>query len=63
MSSLTTTIRTATQLARLPRLTLRPTAQTRRTMYTPRQLTVNGERMMESLHDTCKWGTGTRWGP
>ncbi|KAL1409225.1 hypothetical protein Q8F55_006058 [Vanrija albida] len=57
--SLTSTMRTATQLLRLPRMTLRAPA---RTLYTPRQLTVNGKRMMDSLHDTCKWGTGTRWG-
>lgn len=25
-------------------------------------LKVNRRRMMDTLHHTCKWGTGTRWG-
>lgn len=25
-------------------------------------LKVNQERMMKTLHDTCAWGTGKRWG-
>lgn len=27
-----------------------------------RKVKVNQSRLMESLHDTCQWGTGERWG-
>jgi hypothetical protein len=32
-------------------------------MYRPRQLVLNGKRMLETLHQTCAWGAAHRWGP
>lgn len=27
-----------------------------------KKLKVDQSRLMDTLHDTCKWGTGLRWG-